>query len=226
MTGMGGKRSLIDWYDCLAKSFGKPVCAKESLPVGDIGGNMNRVGKLLAASAAYAVMVCTATPAFGQKTTEFGPEQTFYVNCSWSSGDERATTQLEEVKWRDTIEVHEDGRQFITRHIGFYIVSLKDALKTRLGTGVACDQANSPTYPSAAPGTTFTSSGRVISAILHKVDADWFLVDWLSKNVTIVSLGSNKVKSKRSNAKQQIAVPASDVPPPSEAKPKYVEVKA
>jgi len=144
---------------------------------------------------ASAFMICAATPVMGQ-TREFGPEETAYVYCNWMKNhDERAITPVEQISWRDTINVYDNGDRFISQHIGSYLGRLKDEFGKRVGSSVDCTWTTSAKYdwPSQEPGVASqVVGGWMVTMVLEKVDPSWFAVDGFGDNLKVIALGNSK----------------------------------
>jgi hypothetical protein len=154
---------------------------------------MRNINRLMAAWLGFGCIV-SATPAFSQSGWELGPETKAYVYCSWMSGpSEKSMTQIEEITWRDGIYVG-DGTRRIERHSGEYITSLERQFEQELGTETAgCEWAKSPTrYPwSYQPGDTYAGyRNQPVTAVLSKVDPEWFMIERLSDNLRVASLAT------------------------------------
>jgi hypothetical protein len=146
---------------------------------------------LVAVSVAFASTVGSAQGSTAAPTEEFGPEQTRYVHCDWqSSYAERSTTQVHQVKWRDTVTVYSSGLRSTFVDVGAYMRSLESGLTQRLGIHVTCEIRDYPeyAYPSQEPGAVNeVLDGRMVTVVLHKIEPAWFFVDDLKDN--IVSIG-------------------------------------
>jgi len=171
-----------------------------------------RFVKLRAPLVAVVCLTCAASNAHAQPTRELGPEETtYYIYCDWMSGPrEKSLTQIEEVKWRDSVNTEADGSKWIGPHIGTYLVELADRIEDKTGARYSdCRAEPLPRYRFYTPGSTYSGSrGEAISVVLQKVDPSWFVIKYMSDNAKIVSLG----------AERQAAVP--DSPSPSRPKPK------
>ena len=161
---------------------------------------MSKFNRLIAGSVGFGCIV-SAAPAFSQGVWELGPETKAYVFCSWMSGpSEKSMTQIEEITWRDGIYVS-NGIRRIEHHNGEYITSLERQFNQELGTETAdCEWTKSPTrYPwSYQPGDTYAGyRNQPITAVLSKVDPEWFMVERLRDNLRVVSLGTARQSAAR-----------------------------
>lgn len=182
--------------------------------------------KSLRALLASAFIIGPALPASAQ-TNQFGPEKTLYVYCKWmKSGDtERAITPPEQITWRDTVNVYDDGRQFISQHIGSYLSSLEDEFEKRVGRGADCTWSERATYDyeSEQPGVASqVVGGWMVTMVLEKVDPSWFLIDRFSDNIKIASLGDRRKFAK--SKPEQTAV--QEARKPEEKGPSAAEIAA
>ena len=146
---------------------------------------------------AFSIVAFTGSQAIAQSSKEFfGPEETLFIACDWRSGPtERSITQIEEVRFRETFQKLEDGEKFTSVHVGTYLGDLKVALDRRLGvSSTDCRTFPSGQYkPDYTPGSTYEAAiGGMWSLVLHKVDPSWFVVNRLTENAQVVSLGHDK----------------------------------
>ena len=167
---------------------------------------MRNFNRLIAGSVGFGCIVSGA-PAFSQGVWELGPETRAYVFCSWMSGpSEKSMTQIEEITWRDGIYVS-NGISHVEHHNGEYITSLERQFNQELGTETAdCEWAKSHTrYPwSYQPGDTYAGyRNQPVTAVLSKVDPEWFMVDRFSDNLRVVSLGATPKPATKKRAKGQ-----------------------
>lgn len=145
---------------------------------------------LIVLSAALCIGQASAQSAVVQPPQEFNSEVTLYVYCSWMSGDlVRSTTQVQEMRWRDTVYVYPTFRS-VSVHSGVYIGALEESFKSRLDANVDCEGRTSPgyAYASQEPGATPSiGGGRFLTMTLHEVTPDWFFLDRFADNIVSVS---------------------------------------
>lgn len=185
---------------------------------------------MLAGLLASASLACLAAPALSQYPTELGPEETFYVYCSWSSSPtERTVTQIEPIAWRDTIQIY-DGKRLPILGRGSYIGDLERHLNSK-GIRANCEGFNSPKYgsPDELGHRSMGWHGDVRVSILNvgrKVSPTMFVLDKYRENARVVSLDGKTRSSAAETQKERVTDPAPKVTEQQTSGPTPAEIAA